>query len=538
MDRDTWLKFFDESPPAVQDYLLSTRSAEQEDKAQTALAFENDAWERLMDVVWDLIFLKIDRRSFAEKIKQAAPDRNPGEVEKILLRDVVYPLGDMVIWDVDSRIQELGVPATELQKSPRISLRPMSYGAAARRVANNAKISIFSEETVKKLRDVMVSYIKGVRTKVQVLEVLQRGQSEGGLGFEVSQADNFMDEMLKLLSTTQVMSEEEYAKWYQSYQREAEEEAQRVLEQTIEQNEIEKEATDQESAPVSRERVNTGNAALDEALTSALSEIGDVVKGDYLERRLTSLISSRLKGRQNKLIVKDNLSRSTKVGGLGLTEDEANRISGIVEKYYEEAHQKIESLEKDKIQQIQEQQKQKIKERREREAEEHAEWYRERVKKSDASTELLAAMGRPVAGAAPSPTPPPKQMPVSGQAVPKPRMQDIQAPERLTSLAGELQRMDLEAFRRLSERPDQATQQILAKLDTLKRESFESWTEGVQAWRESPLQQLYLKLVAESFTASKPVTTLVKEKREAGEKMPSNEELGAIIDLNSKIHLS
>ncbi len=157
MDRDTWLKFYEEADPAIQDYLLSTISAEQEDKAQTALGFDNDAWDRIMDAVWELVFLKEDRNTFADKITKASTERNSDEVEKVVLRDVVYPMADMVLWDVESRLQELGADMEAVQNTPRISLRPVSYGAAARRIASNARISIFNEETIRKLREVLVS---------------------------------------------------------------------------------------------------------------------------------------------------------------------------------------------------------------------------------------------------------------------------------------------------------------------------------------------------------------------------------------------
>jgi hypothetical protein len=534
MDRDTWLKFFEESPAPVQEYLLSPLSAEQEDKAQTALAFDNDVWERVLDVVWELIFLKLDRAAFEEKLKQVSTEKDLREVEKVLLTNVIYPLADMVIWDVDTRLLELGVSIKEIQGAPRISLRPVSYGAAARRIASIAKVSIFSEETIRKLRDILVSYLKGVRSNLQILEVLQRPQDQGGLGFEVSQADRFLDEMLKFLSTTQVMSEEDYAAWYQNYQREAEEEAEEIVRQAKQELVGEGE----EPAPVMRVRVGTNNAPLDEALQNILTEIGEVVKDEYLQKRLINLISTRLRGMRNKLVVKDILQRAEKVGGLGLSAEETDRILNIIEKHYETVHEKVEEVERTKIQKAEELQKQKIKERREREAADHAEWYKERVQRSAAPEDLLRAMQQAQEGAERDTRLTTRETMAGAKPSARPQMTDIQAPVRLTSLGAELEDMTLESFRRLSERPEQAAESVLQKLDTLKRESFESWTEGVEAWRRSPLQQMYLRLVAESFTAGKPVTELVKEKREAGEKLPTNEELGAIIELNSRIHLS
>jgi hypothetical protein len=114
-------------------------------------------------------------------------------------------------------------------------------------------------------------------------------------------------------------------------------------------------------------------------------------------------------------------------------------------------------------------------------------------------------------------------------------MVDIVPPMRLSGLGEELQTMDIETFRRQAKTPEQAAEKIFQKLETLKRENFERWTEGVTAWRSSPLQQQYLKLVAESFATAKPVAQLVEEKRKVDPKLPTAEELGAIIALNARI---
>jgi hypothetical protein len=97
--------------------------------------------------------------------------------------------------------------------------------------------------------------------------------------------------------------------------------------------------------------------------------------------------------------------------------------------------------------------------------------------------------------------------------------------------------MDIESYRRQSRDPQQAAEKILQKLETLKRESYERWTEGVQAWRQSTLQQQYLRLVTESFASGRPVSELVEEKRKTDPRLPTAEELGSIIALNSKIQL-
>ena len=122
---------------------------------------------------------------------------------------------------------------------------------------------------------------------------------------------------------------------------------------------------------------------------------------------------------------------------------------------------------------------------------------------------------------------------------PSTSMQDVRSPLRLTGLSEELGTMTIEAFRRQSKDPDQAANTIFRKLDLLQKESFEGWTKGIQAWRRSPLQQQYLNLVTESFKQGLPVAELVEKKRtqDPSIALPTAEELGAIVALNSKLQL-
>lgn len=525
MTRDQWLQAFNATPDAVQNYLLDPVSGKQEDTAQSILAYDGDAWNRVMDVVWSLLFQKLTKAEFAIRCKSVAGDRKPEDVEKILLQWLVLPLADLVSWDVESRLSELGLPTVDIQSSVRISLKPVSYGAAVRRVASLAKISLLNEEVVRKLRDAMVSYIKGVRTKEQLLEIMQRSQAEGGLGFALAQASTFVDEMEKFLLSTTVMSEQDFANWYRNYQQTMNAEEAAAAANPL--NQSSKLSTEDEQ--VLPKRMNESAKILDESVEQAIAQIGHLELDDYLMKRLRSVISTRFRDVRNVLQIKDMLVRQSTVGGLGLNPEEAERISSIIETVYNNQRVAIVEEEKKQIEAIQIEQRKKIDERKQRESEEHAAWYKEKVaaSKGDAAVGQLRAImqTQPIPSAAQS-------APMSAQ---KPSMVDIIPPVRLTGLSEELKNMDIDTFRRQAKTPDQAAEKIFQKLETLKRENFERWTEGIQSWRSSPLQQQYLKLVAESFSSAKPVAQLVEEKRKVDPNLPTAEELGAIISLNARI---
>lgn len=120
----------------------------------------------------------------------------------------------------------------------------------------------------------------------------------------------------------------------------------------------------------------------------------------------------------------------------------------------------------------------------------------------------------------------------------RPRMDDVKMPR--THLAGPLQELEdlnLASFRRLGKTPEEAVARIKRNLDLLAQESFEQKIEGIQAWQTSPLQKTYLTLVAEAFSTATPVNALVDRKKAAGEDTLSSAELMAIVDLNGSLQM-
>ena len=192
MTRDTWLKHFEAAPEPVQNYLLDEASGEAESAAQTQLGFEHDAWERVMDAVWLAVFERLSLEAFQAKLAPLAGTRDAKAIETAISERVLYPLADLLAWDLDARLSELGIRPESLQGRLRISLKPMSYGAAVRRIATEAKISLLGEESVRRLREIFVSFIKRIRTIEQVREILRRPMVDGGLGWSVDQVEAFL----------------------------------------------------------------------------------------------------------------------------------------------------------------------------------------------------------------------------------------------------------------------------------------------------------------------------------------------------------
>lgn len=520
MNRDEWMKFFNRLPAAASDYLLESSSGDSEDKARENLGYDYDAWDRVMDIAWDLIFKKDSKEVFWQKLNGIIGNRESEEVEKELLLHVVYPLADLVPWDVDARLQELGVSPSDIQKIPRISIMPLTYSAAAKRIAGKAQVSVFQEELLRRLRDLVVSIDTGVRSDSQAIEFLVRKQTEGGLGFTPEQAQSYLKEMKLFLATSTVMSEQDYSEWYRT----ARLREQAMWKEVDEDEEAQSEDTNV-SAGVNASRLRSQyEPVLEQAMVECLQQIGDLTIDDYLQKRLENIVSTRLRNVRNALQTSAILTRDDKIGGLGLEPEIAERVARIIEASYELHHGAIEEDQKRRIQETEIVQKQKVEERKKRESEEHAEWYQQKVAPPSFSNVMTTQQ---TAQAAQTQVQAPIRANMSGVTAP--------AMSQLSDLIGEFKTMDIQEFRRLAKDPDEAGEKLLQKFETLRAESFDRYTAGIAAWRQSPLQQRYLQLVSESFTKGKTVAEVAEARLAQDPATPNPTELGAIITLNAKI---
>lgn len=99
----------------------------------------------------------------------------------------------------------------------------------------------------------------------------------------------------------------------------------------------------------------------------------------------------------------------------------------------------------------------------------------------------------------------------------------------------ELKSFDLIGFRRLGDSAEHRVQKILEKINLLEQESYTKKAQGISAWRNSGVYQLYLRLGAESMSEGKQVENYIKEKQDNNEETLSIAEFSAISDLNKQL---
>ena len=115
------------------------------------------------------------------------------------------------------------------------------------------------------------------------------------------------------------------------------------------------------------------------------------------------------------------------------------------------------------------------------------------------------------------------------------KMEDVKYVPKLLGPIDELREMDLVNFRRLAQIPAEIAEKIKEKLGFLEEESYKQRVAGIKAWRESPVNKLYLTIGQESIVNNKSVETIISERQNEGKDYLTNQEFEAIMTLNKDL---
>lgn len=576
-----------EIPPTFIHFLLSSKYAKSVDSLKKDFQISEDDISFISDLDRLVLSGELDLDSYLVAIEdEFGRTWKPEDLDRLeakLLSERFVPFGDLLKPSAieAAKSAELVLPAVPHYQ---VYAKPLTFSGAATEVAATVGFSLMGA-TRERLRELIVSKVKGVRVDSQVLETLSRGADFGGLGLDKPMAEKTLAAMKDILSRATVISEDEYGAWLS---REARGKINDEIRMTNEGGKTEDE--EEIESIQAKMQVAQPKAAteLDAALEATFARVSYRPPSEYLTNRLRNAISSRLRDVRSAEELRQLFRRDTKVGGLALDQAQSEVIAKTVEENYREFHDRISIEEKKKIDQQLTDQQRKIEDRRRREVEDHARWYEERVRQrkdeeagqKKASEEFRQSFARVPA------TPLERKerriekekygelvQPYDGSLLPSPVKSErpgvsvskatveiskaaatvrpsVDAVRRaaeptgavrgagplLYGLIGELGSLSIAEFRRLAKSPEDAVKKISQKIEILGQESFEKRMEGIRAYQASPLQASYVALVAESFRQARPVAELAEEKRAAGGDALSPDEIAAIVSFNSTLH--
>ena len=116
-----------------------------------------------------------------------------------------------------------------------------------------------------------------------------------------------------------------------------------------------------------------------------------------------------------------------------------------------------------------------------------------------------------------------------------PQMHDIKPMPKIMGPIEELQFLDVVNFRRLASTPAEITSKILAKIKLLEKDGYDKMVAGVVAWRQSPVNRLYLRLGQEAIVKSQSLKEIIAARKIAVQDYLNMDEIEAIVGLNSKL---
>lgn len=256
-------------------------------------------------------------------------------------------------------------------------------------------------------------------------------------------------------------------------------------------------------------------------------------------KRLDTIIEAALRGIRNDVATEEILMRSTKLGGLGLESKMAQSVLTAIHTFAPQVQQgrstvvagkassgaqpsarptaSVDTLPKTTISQ-------------ERPAQ----------LAQAATDQPPAVVPKPLPIVIPTkPTPAPVSAPkpiiAPVRPAPTPSMVDVQGKPPVAGPIDELHLFTLTDFRRLSPNAKQATARLREKIKLLEEDSYAKMTDGVQAWRSSPLNALYLALVNESLTTGQPIASIISGRQATGQSSLTPDEFAAIRELNQQL---
>lgn len=117
----------------------------------------------------------------------------------------------------------------------------------------------------------------------------------------------------------------------------------------------------------------------------------------------------------------------------------------------------------------------------------------------------------------------------------KPRMEDIKPVTKAMGPIDELAFLDLTNFRRLSDKADEAVLKIFNKIKLLEKDGYDKMVSGVKAWRQNEVNRLYIKIGQEALLKDLSLKDVIVERQKRNMPYLKIEEINAISKLNGKL---
>ena len=270
-------------------------------------------------------------------------------------------------------------------------------------------------------------------------------------------------------------------------------------------------------------------------LDTAVANVIDKTKTDFssedLKKRFQNIVSSFFRDIRTQIETKIVLKREQKIGGLGFDQETTDKIIKIlIEEKSRIDKESIKKIPLEKLEQIKDLKFKSLKEK----------------------TDKIIQAETKISSTVPPPKPEPKPVPKPVLPPPKPestfrpiirpqsvqptktRVEEIKVKPRIYGPIEELKTLTLVDWRRWGSSKE-AVQKIEDKINLLAEESLVKKSEGINAWKDSEINNLYLDIGAESIDQGKAVTEIILQRQQKNLPTLTEEEFNSVVELNQKL---
>jgi len=242
------------------------------------------------------------------------------------------------------------------------------------------------------------------------------------------------------------------------------------------------------------------------------------LEGVALEN-MKKIAADRISGVQDPYTTRTRVGRPVTEGGVGLSgADSANAMLAIEDGFTDHQAHVLAKMKAERKEELR-----SIRENRENIALLAAQSAKTEEAKSSVGGGILSASPRMSESSIPA------------SKLPKPQVTDVRFVPRLTGPTEELRRMSIKEFRRIAKDPKKVIERILDKIDSLAETGYDKKIVGIKAWRESPVNQLYLQMTQEALTTDISIEAVSKAFADRGGEFLTPEEIRAIVHLNGSL---
>lgn len=399
-------------------------------------------------------------------------------------------------------------------------------------------IILASQELLTRSRNILLTYKKGVRSKIDARAALERPVDQGGIGLDQNMAErllNLLQPKDQTAEAKEISMTQDQAKDFSNISNLVSVEAQAEIDQLINRN-------DAASAYNLKENLEQGNLKIPSQLVDKFKVQEKPLDPSHELEAPDKILG--LKAPADKLQIEANshTPKSDEVVSLEAVpksvdlEPELARVSDIKTTLDPE---KIEQVDKLKPEEIDDRNSfKKSSPKKEKTSNGlfsklfKSKKSKNRVDKSPLANMKSSHLEAMVKAAALESQM--KSRPAASSSS-RLKMHDVKVRPKVMGPLEELRYLDLTNFRRLGDDPEQITSKIISKIKILKKDGYDKMILGVQAWRQSPVNRSYVKLLQDAVINGITVDELLELRDERKQIGLSKSEIIAIVEMNNKL---